>query len=80
MYIRLLHGRICLRSVEISKWRPPRSVPSNDFNSLGNAIEEILADSDSEVREFGGKSDTLDSESSSDIESESSRQELGFRG
>ena len=70
MYIRLLHGRICLRSVEISK----------RLSFLGDVIEEIFADSDSEASKFGGNSDTLDSESSSDIESESSRQELGFRG
>ena len=48
--------------------------------SLGDVIEEIFADSDSEASKFGGNSDTLDWESSSDIESESSRQELGFRG
>ena len=47
---------------------------------LGYVIELILEDSDSEASKFGGNSDTLDSESSSDIESESSRQELGFRG
>ena len=48
--------------------------------SLVDVIEEIFADSNSEASEFGGYSGTLDSESSSDIESESSRQELGFRG
>ena len=42
--------------------------------SLDDVIDEIFADSDSEVSEFGQNSDTLESESSDD-ESEPSRQE-----
>ena len=41
--------------------------------SLGDVIEEIFADSDSEASEFGANSDTLVSESSGDIEIEPSR-------